>query len=108
MFEAAQDYQHGDIDKKKLGKIFWIYEVLNNIAYVGAGVLVNWLYGKSLPKLKNFAKEVAAQMFFSLYGGVPIIRDITQSIGREALGLRTFETVLPVSEQLGTYIQLCY
>lgn len=101
MVEANAAYKHGDINESQLAKTYFIYAIANQILYVGAGALVAAIMtGKDVDE--DFWKKAVSQSIISLFGGLPIIRDMAESFSREMLGLRVYDDALPVLEELGT------
>jgi len=100
MFEANQAYRHGDISKAQLAKIYAIYGVANQFLYVGAGALIAALMRGSDPG-EDLWKKSLAQGITSLVGGIPLIRDVSQSTAKQALELHVYDDALPVMEELG-------
>jgi hypothetical protein len=99
MFEANQSYQKGDINAAQLAKIYSIYTIANQFLYIGAGALIGALMRGSDPEDQLWESAIA-QSITSLFGGLPLIRDIAQSTSKQALGLHVYDDALPVMEEL--------
>lgn len=105
MFEANEAYRKGDIDKGQLSKVYAIYGFLSSMNYVVVGALMSALLsGKDWDD--DLLEKIMVQFGISAVGGLPIVKDLAEGVGRTLVGLDVYDDVSPILEGANKLVEV--
>nr|WP_319265278.1 LPD23 domain-containing protein [uncultured Draconibacterium sp.] len=97
MVEGVHAYKKGDITKGQLTKVLTIYGILNNVSYVVVGALMaSLLSGDDWDD--DILKKLIVQTGTSVVGGIPLVKDIVETIMNVSTDSYIFDDVNPILE----------
>jgi len=104
LYQATMDYQNGDISATQLAKVYVIYAGINGAIYsLEAAIFSAIVFGE--PIEEDDIKQAVLQVGLTPFGGLPLIKDAINAMGRASMGLRVWDQKVPVLSDLNGMAQ---